>query len=84
MKNLLELLEQLREQLEEASSGLLGAEDTLSDATREAEELDDEEENKDEAVNETEEMYEAVSMMNGEIGDAIEKLEALIAKLKGE
>jgi hypothetical protein len=84
MKNLLEQLEQLRVQLEEASSGLLGAEDTLSDATREAEELDDEEENKDEAVNETEEMYEAVSMMNGEIGDAIDKLEALIAKLKGE
>lgn len=84
MRNLLELLEQLRVQLEEASSGMLGAEDTLSDATREAEELDDEEENKDEAVNETEEMYEAVSMMNGEIGEAIEKLEALIAKLKGE
>lgn len=84
MKNLLELLETLRVQLEEASSGLLGAEDTLSDATREAEELDDEEENKDELVNETEEMYEAVSMMNGEIGDAIDKLETLLAKLKGE
>jgi hypothetical protein len=84
MKNLLELLETLRGQFEEASSGLLNAEDTLSDATREAEELDDEEENKDEAVNETEEMYEAISMMGGEIGDAIEKLEALIAKLKGE
>jgi hypothetical protein len=84
MKNLLELLEALRVQLEEASSGLLGAEDTLSDATREAEELDDEEEHKDELVNETEEMYEAVSMMNGEVGDAIEKLETLIAKIKGE
>ena len=84
MKNLLELLETLRVQLEEASSGLLGAEDTLSDATREAEELDDEEENKEELVNETEEMYEAVSMMNGEIGDAIDKLETLLAKLKGE
>jgi hypothetical protein len=84
MKNLLELLEALRVQLEEASSGLLGAEDTLSDATREAEELDDEEEHKDELVNETEEMYEAVSMMGGEIGEAIEKLETLIAKIKGE
>lgn len=84
MKNLLELLEQLRVQLEEASNGLLGAEDTLSDATREAEELDDEEEDKEELVNETEEMYEAVSMMNGEIGDAIDKLETLLAKLKGE
>jgi chromosome segregation ATPase len=84
MKNLLELLETLRVQLEEASSGLLGAEDTLSDATRDAEELDDEEEHKDELVNETEEMYEAVSMMNGEIGEAIEKLETLIAKIKGE
>jgi chromosome segregation ATPase len=84
MKNLLELLETLRVQLEEASSGLLGAEDTLSDATRDAEELDDEEEHKDELVNETEEMYEAVSMMNGEVGEAIEKLETLIAKIKGE
>jgi DNA repair exonuclease SbcCD ATPase subunit len=84
MKNLLELLETLRVQLEEASSGLLGAEDTLSDATRDAEELDDEEEHKDELVNETEEMYEAVSMMNGEIGDAIDKLETLLAKIKGE
>ena len=84
MKNLLELLEALRVQLEEASSGLLGAEDTLSDATREAEELDDEEEHKDELVNETEEMYEAVSMMGGEIGEAIEKLETLLAKIKGE
>jgi chromosome segregation ATPase len=84
MKNLLELLETLRVQLEEASSGLLGAEDTLSDATRDAEELDDEEEHKDELVNETEEMYEAVSMMNGEIGEAIEKLETLLAKIKGE
>lgn len=84
MKNLLELLETLRVQLEEASSGLLGAEDTLSDATREAEELDDEEESKEELVNETEEMYEAVSMMNGEIGDAIDKLETLLAKIKGE
>jgi DNA repair exonuclease SbcCD ATPase subunit len=84
MKNLLELLETLRVQLEEASSGLLGAEDTLSDATRDAEELDDEEEHKDELVNETEEMYEAVSMMNGEVGEAIEKLENLIAKIKGE
>jgi hypothetical protein len=84
MKNLLELLEALRVQLEEASSGLLGAEDTLSDATRDAEELDEEEEHKDELVNETEEMYEAVSMMGGEIGEAIEKLETLIAKIKGE
>jgi hypothetical protein len=84
MKNLLELLETLRVQLEVASEGLLGAEDTLSDATRDAEELDDEEEHKDELVNETEEMYEAVSMMNGEIGEAIEKLETLIAKIKGE
>ena len=84
MKNLLELLETLRVQLEEASSGLLGAEDTLSDATRDAEELDDEEEHKDELVNETEEMYEAVSMMGGEIGEAIEKLETLLAKIKGE
>ena len=84
MKNLLELLETLRVQLEEASSGLLGAEDTLSDATRDAEELDEEEEHKDELVNETEEMYEAVSMMNGEIGEAIEKLETLLAKIKGE
>lgn len=84
MKNLLELLEQLRVQLEEASSGLLGAEDTLSDATREAEELDDEAEDKEELVNETEEMYEAVSMMGGEIGDAIDKLETLLAKIKGE
>jgi chromosome segregation ATPase len=84
MKNLLELLETLRVQLEEASSGLLGAEDTLSDATRDAEELDEEEEHKDELVNETEEMYEAVSMMNGEVGEAIEKLENLIAKIKGE
>ena len=81
MKNLLELLETLRVQLEEASSGLLGAEDTLSDATREAEELDDEEEAKEEAIDETEEMYEAVSMMNGEIGDAIEKLASLTDKL---
>jgi DNA repair exonuclease SbcCD ATPase subunit len=84
MKNLLELLETLRVQLEEASSGLLGAEDTLSDATRDAEELDDEEEHKEELVNETEEMYETVSMMNGEIGEAIEKLETLLAKIKGE
>ena len=84
MKNLLELLETLRVQLEVASEGLLGAEDTLSDATRDAEELDDEEEHKDELVNETEEMYEAVSMMNGEVGEAIEKLETLIAKIKGE
>jgi archaellum component FlaC len=84
MKNLLELLETLRVQLEEASSGLLGAEDTLSDATRDAEELDDEEEKKEEIVDATEEAYNDVSDMNGVLGNLIENIENLIAKIKGE
>lgn len=84
MKNLLEQLEALRVQLEEASSGLLGAEDLLSDATRDAEELDDEEEKKEEIVDATEEAYNDVADMNGVLGNLIENIETLIAKIKGE
>ena len=84
MKNLLELLEELRVKLEEASSGLLGAEDLLSDASRDAEELDDEEEAKEEIVDAVEEAYNDVSDMNGVLGNLIENIENLIAKIKGE
>ena len=70
--------------LEEASSGLLGAEDVLSDATRDAEELDDEEEGKEELVDATEEAYNDVADMNGVLGDLIEKIMDLIEKYKGE
>jgi len=84
MKNLLEKLSELMTRLEEASSGLLGAEDVLSDATRDAEELDDEEEGKEELVDATEEAYNDVADMNGVLGDLIEKIMDLIEKFKGE
>jgi hypothetical protein len=84
MKNLLEKLSELMTRLEEASSGLLGAEDVLSDATRDAEELDDEEEGKEELVDATEEAYNDVADMNGVLGDLIEKIMDLIEKYKGE
>lgn len=83
-KNLLEQLDALRVKLEEASDGMLGAEDLLSDATREAEEIDDEDEDKEEIVDTTEEAYNDACDVNGVIGDLIEKIDVLINKLKGE
>lgn len=83
-KNLLEQLDALRVKLEEASDGMLGAEDLLSDATREAEEIDDEDEDKEEIVDTTEEAYNDACDVNGVIGDLIEKIDILINKIKGE
>ena len=83
-KNLLEQLDALRVKLEEASDGMLGAEDLLSDATREAEEIDEEDEDKEEIVDTTEEAYNDACDVNGVIGDLIEKIDILINKIKGE